>query len=120
METFILSENPKNIIYKAYNGQQAIDIVKEKKIIDIIFMDCNMPVLNGYQSSEQIKELMETNYIQKCPILALSAYCKSNEDLNWKKAGMDDFIEKPLTKKKFREIYICWLVKYNGDLSDVL
>lgn len=112
LETFILSQNKCNKITKAYNGQQAVDIMKaNSEQFDLIFMDLNMPILNGYQASSQIKELMREGKTGKCPILAISAYSKVTDDNRWKECGMDDFIEKPLTKNKFTEIYKYWLDK---------
>ena len=97
---------------KVYNGQQAIDImIANPNLFDIVLMDCNMPVLNGYEATVQLKELMNSNSIEECPILAISAYSKVSEDIKWKECGMDDFIEKPLTKNKFQEIYKIWANK---------
>ena len=112
LETFILSENNKNSVMKAYNGQQSIDIMIENPtLFDIVLMDCNMPVLNGYEATAKLKELMKKNIIEECPILAISAYSKVSEETNWRECGMDDFIEKPLTKNRFQDIYKIWVNK---------
>lgn len=109
LETFIKAENDSNIIFKAYNGEQAIELAIQKKKIDLILMDCNMPLMDGYEATIKLRGLMEDKIVQECPILAISAYCKSGEDNNWREAGMNEFLEKPLTKKKFQEMYRRWL-----------
>lgn len=112
LETFIFSENKENLVMKAYNGQQAIDIMRENpKLFDLILMDCNMPVLNGYEATKKLKELMRDGIIEECSILAISAYSKISEDSKWKECGMDAFIEKPLTKNRFKDIYKLWANK---------
>jgi CheY-like chemotaxis protein len=85
-----------------------------KKKFDLILMDCNMPVMDGYEATKKIRKLILEKEMDKCPILAISAYCKSGEETNWQEAGMDDFFEKPLTKKKFQEIYRKWLLEINN------
>ena len=59
----ILETKVMNIVDKANNGQEALDIVKEKLEMKngysygIIFMDCSMPILDGYKASIEIKKL---------------------------------------------------------------
>ena len=109
LETFIKAENDLNIIFKAYNGEQAVELAIQNKKFDLILMDCNMPLMDGYEATKKIRSLIKEKAVDECPILAISAYCKSGEDANWREAGMNDFLEKPLTKKKFKEIYKKWL-----------
>jgi len=112
LETFILAENKKNSIIKAYNGKQAVEaMLNYPKYFDLVFMDCNMPLMNGYEATTKLKELMKTQKLEECPILAISAYSKVSEDTKWREAGMDEFIQKPLTKNQFQEIYKLWVNK---------
>ena len=112
LETFIMAENKTNSVVKVYNGQQALDaMIKQPTHFDLVFMDCNMPVMNGYEATIKLKEMMKNNIIEECPILAISAYCKITEDAKWREAGMDEFIQKPLTKNQFQEIYKIWVNK---------
>ena len=107
-----MAENKTNSVVKVYNGQQALDaMIKQPTHFDLVFMDCNMPVMNGYEATIKLKEMMKNNIIEECPILAISAYCKITEDAKWREAGMDEFIQKPLTKNQFQEIYKIWVNK---------
>lgn len=118
LETFILAENKTNSVVKVYNGQQAVDaMLKQPAYFDLVFMDCNMPVMNGYEATIKLKELMKNKIVEECPILAISAYCKITEDSKWREAGMDEFIQKPLTKNQFQEIYKIWVNKKSNRKS---
>ena len=61
------------LILKAGNGADAIKIIKEYDRkgcgINIVFMDCNMPIMNGYDASRKIKSLYERGKIQKLPLI---------------------------------------------------
>jgi len=78
-------------ILKAENGQQAVDIALHGDKIDLILMDIQLPVLNGY---EAIKEIRKFN--QTLPIIAQTANAFTNEKEMCKKLGCNNFIAKPI------------------------
>jgi CheY-like chemotaxis protein len=80
-------------VYIASNGQEAVDKWKESQY-DIIFMDCNMPILDGYQATIQIRESESED--SRVPIIALTANVLTGEAKICFDAGMDDFIPKPM------------------------
>jgi len=80
------------------NGQEAIDRVKEKEY-DIILMDENMPILNGIEASKKIRE-MEI----RTPIIAVTANAFKGDKEKFLKAGMDDYISKPIDIKEFLRV----------------
>ena len=82
----------------AGNGLQAIELVKNNKI-DIILMDCLMPVMDGFQASEAIRAL-ETNG-QHVPIIAITASTSDEFIKRCLDCGMDDVMHKPF---KFDEL----------------
>ena len=79
----------------ANNGALGLAKVKSaiarKKPFDLIFMDCHMPVMDGLAATKEIRELGET-----IPIIALTANALSGEKEKCLRAGMDDFISKPV------------------------
>ncbi|MEL6862957.1 MAG: response regulator [Bacteroidota bacterium] len=77
----------------ADNGQKAIDILHEKSF-DIILMDIQMPIMDGYETTAYIREKMPTN-IARTPILAMTAHAHISKDEKFKEYGMDDFVLKP-------------------------
>lgn len=78
----------------AYDGQKAIEAFESGKY-DLIFMDCQMPVLNGYEATEKIRDL-EKGLDTHVPIIALTANALHNDVQKCKDAGMDDYISKPI------------------------
>jgi PAS domain S-box-containing protein len=83
-----------NIIYTIVdNGKKAIEAV-QKQDFDLILMDLQMPVLDGYEASKVIRSLTGEKY-QKIPIIALTASVLDDVQIKVKSSGMDDLILKP-------------------------
>jgi CheY-like chemotaxis protein/nitrogen-specific signal transduction histidine kinase len=85
----------------AMNGQDAV----EKAIEDnrngisykLVLMDCQMPVMDGYEATRILKNKMENDELRSCPVIALTANNRSEQHENLcKKAGMDGHVSKPL------------------------
>ncbi len=79
------------------NGQQAIDAFNSDTF-DLILMDCQMPVLDGYQATQVIRKTGS-----KIPILALTANVFNEDIQRCHEAGMDDCIHKPIDNQKLRD-----------------
>lgn len=90
------------------NGREALDAVKEKHY-DLIFMDCQMPVLDGYAATREIRELPSQQQQNTTPIVALTAHAMLNSDQKCFDAGMDDFLAKPVHIKDMKETMAKWL-----------
>ncbi|KAF2668899.1 hypothetical protein BT63DRAFT_373730 [Microthyrium microscopicum] len=85
----------------AEDGQQALDRVKESMAsnseYDLIFMDVQMPIMDGVQATKLIRE-----YGCRKPIVALSAYSDDTNVKSCRDAGMDDFVSKPIQIARLR------------------
>ena len=81
-------------IFKAYNGIEALEILK-KQSFDLIIMDIRMPKMDGYTTTEKIRQEFEIPKNQT-PILGLSAHALKTEIEKGKKLGMSDFLSKPI------------------------
>ncbi len=90
-------------IYIAENGQEAVDIVKSGKVIDLILMDMKMPVMSGYEATAIIKSINSS-----IPIIALTAYSFEDEKIKIKQAGCDLILTKPVR----RNVLLDTLSKY--------
>ena len=112
--SFIVDDNPFNLmvachimeergyrVKTALNGQEAIQKAKEHQEsgekFKVVLMDCQMPVMDGYEATRLLKEMMKTGEISACPIVALTANNRNEEhETLCRNAGMDGHIAKPL------------------------
>lgn len=83
----------------AKNGQMALDMLAENQHVDLILMDMNMPVLNGFEATKQIKALYPNSII-----IAQTAFALAPDREKAILAGCDDFIAKPISTKKLKEV----------------
>ena len=78
------------------DGQKALDILKENKF-DCIFMDIQMPILDGIETTRHIRTNPEFADIADTPIVALTAHAMPEDRENFLKVGMNDYISKPVS-----------------------
>ncbi|MEM6846037.1 MAG: response regulator [Bacteroidota bacterium] len=81
-------------IESARDGQQVLDMLKQKDY-DIILMDINMPKMNGMECSKQIRA-MDDDKKSQVPIIAISGNASNYTEEDFQKAGMDEYIPKPI------------------------
>ena len=91
-----------SIIY-VKNGKEAVEMCKNNSKIDFVLMDIKMPIMNGYETTKQIKE-----FRPELPIVAQTAYSTKADKNKAISAGCDDFISKPINK----EVLISMIDKY--------
>lgn len=77
----------------ADNGKIATEIL-EKETFDVILMDVQMPIMDGYEATQHIRNKMRAE-VAKLPILAMTAHANIARDDKFKEYGMDDFVLKP-------------------------
>ena len=81
----------------AGNGQLAVDMFATKKYA-LVFMDCQMPIMDGYQASREIRRLeQESSASRATPIVALTAGSDDKDKERCRSAGMTDYLTKPFT-----------------------
>jgi len=90
-------------ILEAVNGQEAVDFLGEQEL-DIVLMDIQMPVLNGYEATRKLRENGKT-----IPVIALTAYASKGEREKCLAAGMNDYISKPFNEEEFLMTIGRWL-----------
>ena len=94
----------------AENGQQALEIVQaEHDEFDLILMDIQMPILDGYQATEQIREWEAEQQRKPIPIIALTADAFEENRQKGLALGMNDYLTKPLNQAKFVEVLARYL-----------
>ena len=84
----------------ARNGREALDSIA-KVVYDAVLMDCEMPEMNGYEATQEIRrqEQTTTNHL---PIIALTGHASSEDEQKCRQAGMDDVVTKPITLPTLR------------------
>lgn len=90
----------------ANDGQQALDFINKQRY-DIILMDCQMPVMDGFEATTQIRK----QYGHTIPIVALTANATEDDRNHCIEAGMDDFLSKPYTLNQLNEVLTKWQTK---------
>jgi CheY-like chemotaxis protein/nitrogen-specific signal transduction histidine kinase len=86
-------------VLRASNGQEAVDMCKKSSAIDLVFMDMKMPILNGFQAFEKIKEILPN-----LPVIAQTAYSSSEDKEKMMQAGFTAYIMKPINKEKLFDL----------------
>ncbi len=93
------------------DGQQALDILMKGEQIEIILMDLQMPVMDGYTATRLIRE-WETNHHQpRHPIIAMTSNAFEEDRQRCLSTGMDDFIAKPIQLTVMKKMISKWLIK---------
>ncbi len=105
----ILGMSGLEIVY-AKDGKEALDKMTEAEAgyYDIVFMDIQMPIMNGYEATRAIRSL-PGDYPQKVPIIAMTANAFSGDVQACKAAGMDEHIAKPLDLDNLFKVLNRWL-----------
>ena len=93
----------------ANHGGEALALL-ETQAVDLILMDCNMPVMDGYETTRRIRQKAELTAL---PIIALTANALSDERERCHAAGMDDYLAKPFRKDELAALLDQWLSVIN-------
>ena len=105
----ILTKNGYTIAAEAENGKIAVEKVEAspKGSYDLVFMDIQMPVMNGYEATAAIKSLPGEK--GKLPIVAMTANVFAEDVQLAKNTGMNGHIAKPLDMNKLNDVLESWL-----------
>lgn len=93
----------------AENGQLALDAMSDGLKPDLILMDIQMPVLDGYATTQAIRAHEQQSAAVRLPIVALTADAFEQDRQRCLDAGMDDFLPKPLVLKDLQKAMEKWL-----------
>lgn len=91
----------------ANNGKEAIELL-QKQSFDLILMDVQMPIMDGFTATEVIRQIEGSNHT---PIIALTAYALSDDKQKCLTAGMDDYLPKPIDLNSLSQMVHKWTEK---------
>ncbi len=92
----------------ANNGQEALDLFK-KQYFDLIFMDISMPVMDGITATREIRLIESQRDQPEIPIIAITANVFDDIQKDYMQAGMNDYLNKPMSLEELLEILNKWL-----------
>jgi signal transduction histidine kinase len=90
---------------EAINGLEAVRMIKQRNLTSrgykVVIMDCQMPVMDGWEATKRVVEMMKEGMIKLLPaVIGYTAYSGSDEEMKSREAGMIDFIEKPCPRDR--------------------
>ena len=89
----------------AGNGEEAVQMTKQCPY-DLVFMDCQMPVMDGYEATARIRQLDSAG--RRVPIVAMTANAMQGDRDKCLAVGMDDYVTKPLRSERLEEAIAKW------------
>lgn len=91
------------------DGKEAVDLLRRSNF-DLVFMDCNMPVMDGFKATETIRDNEDED--QHTTIIAMTANAMQGDRERCIEVGMDDYITKPIKKDSLSEVLERWLPQH--------
>ena len=93
-------------VEKAWNGSEAVELVKARPdgYYASIFMDIQMPIMDGYEATRQIRQLEQQQGRKHTPIVAMSANAFNEDVSKAYLAGMDEYITKPVSLQEIKKV----------------
>ncbi|MFR8694927.1 MAG: response regulator, partial [Blautia faecis] len=103
------------IVDVAENGQEAIKLlgIRPENYYELIFMDIQMPVMNGYEATANIRA-GESDYWKTIPVIAMTANVFQEDESRAAECGMSDYVTKPIDMNVIYSVLEKWLLGQKG------
>jgi two-component system, cell cycle response regulator DivK len=88
-------------VIPAVNGQEAVNICKKNRNIDLIMLDIKMPVMDGYDALKEIRKILPD-----IKIIAETAYALTGDKRKILEAGFNGYLPKPITQESLEEVLV--------------
>eukprot|EP00741_Cyanophora_paradoxa_P010473 tig00000158_g10126.t1 len=106
----VLLQNAGHVVFTARNGLEAVDLFARRvrlaksgtstqAAFDLVLMDCEMPVMSGYEAVRNIRTVESSECVARTPVIALTAHAMKEHSEKCFSSGMDDYMTKPISKE---------------------
>ena len=95
-------------VFEAADGVKALEFLSQRTV-DLVLMDCLMPVMDGYVTASEIRKREERLALPRMPIVALTANAFDEDAVRSRAAGMDGHLAKPYTRAQLKAVLHSWL-----------
>nr|WP_246533332.1 response regulator [Pseudomonas lalucatii] len=102
-----LLEDMGAVVSSADGGQKALELARQDSF-DLIFMDVQMPSMDGRQTTEAIRQWEAEHLRTPVPIIALTAHALANERRALLQSGLDDYRSKPISERQLAQVVLKW------------
>ena len=92
----------------AVNGLEAVKRIQQE-VFDLVFMDCQMPVMDGYEACARIRAWESQTGRSRLPIVAMTANAMEGDRERCLASGMDDYVAKPIKREMLRGALMRWI-----------
>ena len=93
----------------AENGQQAVDALLQEPRPGLVLMDCQMPVMDGYEATRRIRAWETANHVPHVPIIAVTAGAFADDRERCLSSGMNDYLAKPVNANALAAALARWM-----------
>jgi len=93
----------------ANNGEEALARLNQPHEFDLVLMDCQMPVLDGYAATQALRKEEESNGRKRLAVIAMTANAMEGDREKCLSAGMDDYVSKPVNQQALKSTLAKWL-----------
>ncbi|MFP3677878.1 response regulator [Pseudomonas sp. SIMBA_041] len=94
----------------ASNGEEALQAMKAQRY-DLVLMDCEMPILDGFSATQQLRAWEVSNQRTRTPVVALTAHILAEHKERARQAGMDGHMAKPVELSQLRDLIEHWVAQ---------
>jgi signal transduction histidine kinase/CheY-like chemotaxis protein len=95
-------------VTNARDGAHAVELYSRSEF-DLVLMDCEMPGMDGYEASRRIRALEGQTTRLRTPIVAVTAHALTGDREECLRAGMDDYLSKPVSERRMADVLTRWL-----------
>ena len=102
----------------ASNGEEALQALNSHAA-DLVLMDCQMPVRDGFSTTEEWRRRERDRGLDRLPIIALTANALKEDEDRCLRAGMDDYLAKPVSQNELLQRIVHWLPEHTDSSIEV-